>query len=175
MKVAVVLGLAAIGALAAAARRARAAAAVDRRAARRVHPSPEIHAVIQREAIAQGVAPEIAMVFAELESSFNPDAYGDRDWAFRHPREWRATQARLQDNPAINDPSVWGSYGLFGLLAAYHVQPHEHPHALWNPTVNAQRGVAAVRHAIDTAHGDVRAARLLYVGCGLDGRLCSAK
>jgi hypothetical protein len=175
MRIAAVLGLAAIGALGAAARHVRAAVspAPARRAGTR--PSPEIRALIEREAVAQGVPSEIAFVFAELESGFNPNAYGDRDWAAKHPHEWQATQQRLVGNPAIDDPSAWGSYGLFGLLAAYHVQPREHPHVLWDPEWNAQRGVAAVRNALNRAAGDVRGARLLYVGCGLDGSRCSRK
>jgi hypothetical protein len=175
MRIAVVLGLAAIGAIAAAARRVRAAVSPQRPRRAGARPPPEIRALIEHQAIAQGVLPEIALVFAELESDFNPNAYGDRDWAFTHPGEWLATQQRLPDNPAINDPSAWGSYGLFGLLAAYHVQPREHPHVLWDPEWNAQRGVAAVKHALNRAAGDVRGARLLYVGCGLDGSRCSLK
>ena len=138
-------------------------------------PSPEIRALIEREAQAQGVPPSLALAFAELESGFNPRAFGDRDWAARHPKQWREVQARLPDNPAIKDPAAWGSYGLFGLLAAYHVAPTEHPHVLFNPLLNAQRGVAAVKHALAHANGDLRSARLFYVGCGLDGSLCSAQ
>jgi hypothetical protein len=142
--------------------------------AQRSTPSPEIRALIEREANAQGVPPSVALAFAELESGFNPRAFGDRDWASRHPTQWREVQARLPDNSAISDGTIWGSYGLFGLLAAYHVGAREHPQALWDPTLNAQRGVSAIKHALRRAQGDVRAARLLYVGCGLDGSLCSA-
>lgn len=171
-----------MGLLVAIARRARARlepgqarAAKEGRAAPGSKPSPEIRALIEREAAAQGVPPAIVLTFAELESGFNPRAFGDRDWPARHPRQWREVQARLRDNPAISDPTVWGSYGLFGLLAAYHAGPQEHPHALWDPTVNTQRGVAAIKRALLRANGDIRAARLLYVGCGLNGSLCSAK
>lgn len=175
MKIVTVLGLAAFGALAAAARRVHAAVAPGPARRRGSRPSPEIRALIEREAIAQGLAPEIAFVFAELESGFNPNVYGDRDWAIRHPGEWQATQQRMPDNPAIRDPSAWGSYGLFGLLAPYHVGPLEHPHVLWDAALNTQRGVAAVKHALESAHGDIRSARLLYVGCGWHGSRCSRK
>ena len=80
----------------------------------------------------------------------------------------------MPNNPAIADPTAWGSYGLFGLLAAYHVLPDEHPHALWDEAINATRGISAIRRALLRANGDVLRARLLYVGCGLDGSLCSA-
>jgi hypothetical protein len=175
MKVAAVLGLAALGALAAAARRVRAAVSPERARHRGPRPSPAIRALIEREAVAQGLAPEIALVFAELESGFNPNAYGDRDWAYNHPTEWQATRQRLPENPAVDDPSAWGSYGLFGLLAALHVAPHENPQVLWDAALNAHRGVATIKQALDRTHGDLRAARLLYVGCGADGSRCSRK
>ena len=138
-------------------------------------PPPAIRTLIERESVTQGVPPAVALTFAELESGFNPNAFGDRDWAARHPEQWLALRARMPDNPAINDPSAWGSYGLFGLLAAYHVGPSEHPRVLSDPQVNAQRGVAAVKDVLKRANNDVRAARLLYVGCGLDGSRCSPK
>jgi hypothetical protein len=176
---AVPIGIAAVGLLLALARRAQArlegprAPIADKGSAQGSTPSPEIRMLIEREANAQGVPPSIALAFAELESGFNPRAFGDRDWPARHPKQWQEVRDRMPDNPAINYPTVWGSYGLFGLLAAHHVGSHEHPHGLWNPTVNTQRGVGALKHALKRASGDVRAARLLYVGCGLDGSLCS--
>jgi hypothetical protein len=178
---AVPIGIAAVGLLLAVARRARArlegqrAPVGGRARAQGSTPSPEIRSLIEREANAQGVPPSVALAFAEVESGFNPRAFGDRDWPTRHPKQWQEVRARMPDNPAVNDPAAWGSYGLFGLLAAYHVTPHEHPHVLWNPIANTQRGVTAIKRALQRANGDVRSARLLYVGCGLDGSLCSAR
>ena len=179
MNATVPIGIAAIGALLLAARRA--GAAVDRRrgpaAARDGRsgplPSPEIRALIEREAVVQGVPPEVALAFAELESGFNPRAFGDRDWASRRPKQWSELLSRMPNNPAIDAPGVWGSYGLFGLLAAYHVQPDEHPNVLWDPARNVQRGVTAIKHALQRTKGDTEQARLLYVGCGADGENCS--
>ena len=150
--------------------RARAAATNGRS---RPEPSSEIRGLIEREAAAQGVPPQVALAFAELESGFNPRAFGDRDWASRRTKQWNDVRRCMPNNPAIDDPSAWGSYGLFGLLAAYHVQRTEHPQVLWDAALNTRRGVAAVKHALARASGDVRSARLLYVGCGLDGSLCS--
>jgi hypothetical protein len=173
------IGIAAVGLLLALARRAHArleghrAPVGGKGRLQGSGPPPEIRSLIEREAYAQGVPPSVAMAFAELESGFNPRAFGDRDWPARHQKQWREVQVRLRDNPAINDPTAWGSYGLFGLLAAHHVGSHEHPHALWDPRVNTARGVGAIKRAMQRANGDIRAARLLYVGCGLDGSFCS--
>jgi hypothetical protein len=171
LKVLIPVALAALGFLAAAARRAHAKVVVMQSSD--TQPGHDIRTLIEREAVAQGVPANVALLFAELESGFNPRAYGDRDWATQRPQKWRELRERMPLNPAIDDPTVWGSYGLFGLLAAYHVQPHEHPHVLWDPTVNARRGVTTLKRMLARAAGDVRAARLLYVGCGLDGSLCS--
>jgi hypothetical protein len=172
LKVVFPIALAALGILTAAARRAPGRVVMQPSG---TQPAPEIRALIEHEAAIQGVPASVALVFAELESGFNPRAYGDRDWARKRPQKWRELRERMPQNPAIDDPDAWGSYGLFGLLAVYHVQPNEHPHVLWDPSLNARRGVAAVKHALERAGSDVRAARLLYVGCGLDGSLCSAE
>lgn len=170
------IGIAAMGVLLLAARRA--GAAVERSQVPGAQkaapvPSPEIRSLIEREASTQGVPAAVALAFAELESGFNPAALGDRDWATKHPREWQETRRRLPENPAIDDPGAWASYGLFGLLAAYHAGPKEHPHVLLDPQTNATRGVGAIKHALERAHGDPDAARLLYVGCSRDGSHCS--
>ena len=136
-------------------------------------PAPHIRMLIERAAYGQHVHPRAALLFAELESGFNPFAYTASDWADAHPGHWQALRRRMPRNPAIDNPAAWGKYGLFGLLAAYHVRPTEHPHVLWNAAVNATRGIAAVRLALERARGDMRTARLLYLGCGADGSLCS--
>ena len=138
-------------------------------------PTSEVRAIIEREAWRRRVHPRAALLFAELESGFNPHAYGASDWASTHPDEWHALRRRMPCNLAIDDPTAWGRYGLFGLLAAYHVYPDEHPRVLSDPAVNAARGIPLLKRTLDSAGGDVRSARRFYVGCGLDGSLCSAE
>lgn len=72
----------------------------------------------------------------------------------------------LVRNPYRSDPSVWHSYGLFQLLAPYHVREGEHPTLLLDPRVNAQRGVRAVRTALEHSGGELYQARRRYAGCG---------
>lgn len=127
-----------------------------------------IRALITRTAQRYGVDPHTALTFAWLESRFDPAAKGDLDWSARKGGELYRTVVRdaprFADNPARILPKAWHSYGLFQLLAPYHVQPTEHPSVLANPIVNASRGVLYLRKLLEQTHGDVDQARLLYTG-----------
>ena len=129
-----------------------------------------IPALIAAEASAQGVDPRVALAFADAESGFRADAQGDCDWPYRNGGE--LYRKHVLENPALlrnpyrGDPSVWHSYGLFQLLAPYHVHELEHPAVLLDPRVNAQRGVRAVRTALERSGGELYQARRRYAGCG---------
>lgn len=139
----------------------------------------QVVTLIERQAKAQGVPPTLALAFADIESRLNPDAEGDITW---HEREDGARyrkhvlgNKRLASNPALLEAPAWHSYGLFQLLAPWHVDADQHPRSLLNAEVNAQKGVAAIKRALKQAKGDPYGARLAYVGCGVDGSSCDAK
>jgi hypothetical protein len=129
-----------------------------------------IAALIAEEARAQGVQPLVALAFADAESTLDPSAQGDKDWAFRSGgalyRKNVLENPHLARNPYRNDPTLWRSYGLFQLLAPYHVLETEHPAVLLDPRVNARRGVKAVRNALIRSGGELYRARRTYAGCG---------
>lgn len=129
-----------------------------------------IVALIADEARAQGVDPRVALAFADAESALRPNAQGDLDWAYRS--NGALYQQHVLGNPALarnpyrGDPSLWHSYGLFQLLAPYHVHELEHPAVLLDARVNAQRGVRAIRTALERSAGELYQARRRYAGCG---------
>lgn len=127
----------------------------------------EMIALIRAEALRQGVDPVLALATAETESNFNPQVPGDTQWPYKRGGELYQKHvldsAALKDNPARLEAKAWHSYGLFQLLAPFHVRPHEHPDVLWDPAVNAERGVAFLK-ALWQKHQDVRKVRLAYAG-----------
>lgn len=134
--------------------------------------------LVRNAALAAHVEPSIALAFAECESNFNPRAEGDLQWPYkREPlyRELVLENPRFRDNPWRADPTKWHSYGLFQLLAPYHVKSHEDPRRLLDPTTNAVRGCAYIARLLEQTKGDVYAARLAYIGCGPDGSRCSTE
>jgi soluble lytic murein transglycosylase-like protein len=139
---------------------------------------PAILALIRGEADRQHVPRAIALAFAAVESGFNPHAEGDLNWPTKKDgtlyRQHVLEQARLARNPARDDPAAWHSYGLFQLLAPYHVPAHLHPRELLRPSLNAEIGIRYIAKLLGQAGGDPAKARLAYVGCGLDGKRCSA-
>ena len=130
----------------------------------------DVLALITREAAAVGLDPRVAIAFAERESGLDPNAMGDAGWATKNQgdnyRRHVLANPRLASNPWRNVPSLWHSYGLFQLLAPFYVHEHEHPHVLLDPLLNTQRGVRAVRSALDKSGGNLYEARRRYVGCG---------
>jgi len=135
----------------------------------------DVLTLITREAAAVGLDPRVAVAFAERESRLDPLALGDAGWAAKNDNYRRHVlqNPRLASNPWRNVPSLWRSYGLFQLLAPFHVQQHEHPHVLLDPQLNTQRGVRAVRGALERSGGNLYEARRRYVGCG-PGTACTA-
>lgn len=130
-------------------------------------------ALVRRVARDLGVPEAVALAFAELESGFNPAVQGDQQWPEKRPELYR-TLVLDTSNPYRQDASLWHSYGLFQLLAPYHVQVGEHPHVLLDPELNARRAVAQIKRLLRQAAGDVAGARLAYIGCGVDGARCAA-
>lgn len=146
-----------------------------------MHSSPpptesDIAELIRAAADVHHVPRQVALSFAWLESRFNPRCEGDLGWharkqgALYQKHVWDAQ--RLKCNPARAIAPLWHSYGLFQLMACYFVEPLEHPRVLLNPKVNADRGCKYIASLLERARGDVRAARLAYVGCGFGGELC---
>lgn len=140
---------------------------------------PEIVQLIRAAADRRGVPRRVALAFAWVESRLNPDAEGDLDWHKRDGGELYVRHVldskRLEGNPCRNTPELWHSYGLFQLMACYHIAEAEHPKRLLNPTINADRGCEYIARLLKKTKGEVRAARLAYVGCGFDGRLCDER
>ena len=136
----------------------------------RAMAQPEVLALITHEAHAAGIDPRLAIAFAELESGLDPFAMGDGNWATRNNSEKYQRHVlanpRLAKNPWRTVPGLWRSYGLFQLLAPFHVLDNEHPQVLLDPQLNAHRGVRAVRSALEESGGNLYLARRRYVGCG---------
>lgn len=117
---------------------------------------------------ARGLEPRIALAFASVESRFDPRAEGDKTWHLKEAGERYNRLVRdapqFADNPARLEPWKWHSYGLFQLLAPYHVLPNEDPTVLFDPVINAQRGVETIKRLLVRSGGDPIKARLLYTG-----------
>lgn len=139
----------------------------------------DIMRTIRLEADRHGVPRTVALAFAWVESRFDPTLQGDLDWHLKQNgalyRRLVRDAPRFAFNPARLIPEVWHSYGLFQLLAPYHTEPREHPHALLDPRTNTQRGMKAIATLLQRAKKDPRRARLAYVGGGLDGQLLSVE
>jgi hypothetical protein len=133
--------------------------------------------IIRGAADRHHVSRQVALAFSWVESRHDPACEGDLHWHTKLGGKLYQNHVvraeRLARNPARNDPPVWHSYGLFQLLACYFVGPLEHPILLRDPVINADRGCKEIRRLLDKNAGDVRAARLQYVGCGPKGELCA--
>lgn len=120
-----------------------------------------------------------ALAFAWCESRLTITMQGDLDWHTRQGgalyRRHVLMSERLAHNPARDDAGAWHSYGLFQLMACYHVEPNEHPTKLIDPLINAERGCKAIARLYQRTKGDPVSARLAYVGCGYRGERCDAK
>jgi len=133
----------------------------------------DVIAIILQAAEKHRVPADVALAFAWCESKFVATAEGDLNWAVRDggKRYERNVlrQKRLTYNPARCEPEAWHSYGLFQLLACYHVGEREHPSALLDPERNAEIGCKFIRSLLNRTGGDPEAARLLFVGLPLEG------
>jgi hypothetical protein len=133
-------------------------------------PTDQIKAIIKAEAGAQGVNPKLALLFADLESRFNPDAVGDRDWPFRSDNWQRFVRdnPRYAANPFRTDRDLWVSYGLFQLLSPFELwreNPNADPSTLLDVRTNARLGVAKIRRLQERFGVDPLKIRIAYV-CG---------
>lgn len=127
-------------------------------------PRPDfvaIRAMIRAEATKQGVPPEIALATARVESGFDPTREGDLQW---HTKTARFDRVVSDQSPWKRQPELWHSYGLFQLLAPYHVEPNEDPRVLLDPRVNTERGVRTLKRLLLVHHGDTDRMRLYYTG-----------
>lgn len=115
--------------------------------------------IIRAEAIRQGVPVELAMATARVESNFDPNAEGDKNW---HLNTVRFEREVPKNNPFRARPELWHSYGLFQLLAPYYVLPGEDPRVLLDPEINAKRGVRILKRLMHTHLGDPNKVRLHY-------------
>lgn len=123
--------------------------------------------LVREEARRQGVAEPTALAFAEAESGFNPAAAGDLYWADKRPELYEKlvlNNPLMAANPARLDRRAWHSYGLFQLLAPHHVRSSEHPNVLYDPKLNAQRGIAYIKALLKKHDNDIAQARLAYAG-----------
>lgn len=124
-----------------------------------------IRAIITKIAQKYGVPPIVALKYAWLESKFNPNAEGDKEWNKGPMFEKVVTKnKKFAKNPYRNDPSVWHSYGLFQLLAPYFVKGEESPRVLFDPQINTERAMIKIATALKMAGGDDRKARIIYAG-----------
>lgn len=121
----------------------------------------KMEALIRREARAQGVPEPVALATAWVESRMDPHAEGDLQW---HTNDKRFESTVPRDNPHRWQRSLWHSYGLFQLLAPYHVKGAETPMVLLDPEINTQRGVAFLGRLLKRHAGDLDAVRLAYTG-----------
>ena len=126
-------------------------------------PSPStvsaMESLIRRTARRHGVPEPIALATAWLESRMNPDAEGDLLW---HLDEDRFERVVPNDFSWRWQRDLWHSYGLFQLLAPYHVARSENPTVLLDPEINANRAMVALKRLIKRHKGDVNAVRLAY-------------
>lgn len=120
-----------------------------------------MEALIRRVARAQGVPEPVALATAWIESRMDPNAEGDLQW---HTNDKRFEAVVPRDSPHRWQRSLWHSYGLFQLLAPYHVRGAETPLVLLDPEINAQRGVAFLARLMRRHAGDLDAVRLAYTG-----------
>lgn len=131
------------------------------------HESADMRALITRIAREHGVPAQVALAFAWLESRFNPRAEGDLQWPFKRPDKYRELvleAPRFAHNDFRGDPTRWHSYGLFQLLAPYHVTGAEDPRILLDPEVNATRAMRTLRALLKKHEGDAARARLDFAG-----------
>jgi hypothetical protein len=117
--------------------------------------------IIRREARAQGVPEAVALAMAWVESKLDPNEEGDLYW---HENETRFDNVVPQGHPWRWKRDAWHSYGLFQLLAPYHVKSNEAPAVLLDPIVNAHRGIKQIAKLWRRHDGDLDAMRLAYVG-----------
>lgn len=142
------------------------------------NPPEQVIRLIRQTADRHQVPQHVALAFAWVESRLNPDAEGDLLWHTRKDGQLYArhvfSNPKFQFNPWKDEPARWHSYGLFQLLACYHVSAHEDPRSLLVPATNADRGCREIARLLRITRGDVAAARLAYTGAGFQGTQVTA-
>jgi hypothetical protein len=150
-------------------------------------PSIVVQGTVQKAIVAearrQGVDPAVALLFADLETSFR-NVRGDSGWPFRRRSDgrtnWEALvrdSSTLADNPYRGRPELWVSYGPFQLLSPFTIasyNPMADPRVLDNVALNVRLGVAKIKRLSDKYGGDVERMRLAYV-CGSPGACSSSR
>lgn len=121
--------------------------------------------MVRVEAREQGVPALLALATARVESHFDHDAIGDRNW---HLNRSRFDRVVSRESPYYDQPELWRSYGVFQLLAPYHVEPGEDPRVLLDPPTNIARGVRRLKDLLSRCNGDWDAVRLAYKGIARD-------
>jgi len=116
--------------------------------------------MITAEALRQGVPPSVALATAWIESRMDPNAEGDK-WWHEDPQRFEAVP---KDHPDRWNRKLWHSYGLFQLLAAYHVSKTEHPEILLSPQLNIERGVRKLAKLLLRYGTNLDKVRLAYTG-----------
>lgn len=138
-------------------------------------PKPDVVAIIRAAADRHCISRRVALAFAWVESRHDPSAEGDLLWHERQGGElYRRNvleSSRLHDNPYRLQPELWHSYGLFALLACWHVHGREHPRLLLDPEINAERGCAQIARHLVRTQGDPLTARFAFIGAGYSGQL----
>lgn len=134
-----------------------------------------IKAIITEEARKQGLNPNIALLFAFLESRFE-NKLGDSRWPFLKDKYGRSNwekavlnSEKLKYNPHVDQKELWISYGPFQILSAYHlhkINPNASPMILSDIRTNIALGVQIIKNLQRTYNGDLRKMRLAYV-CGI--------
>jgi soluble lytic murein transglycosylase-like protein len=130
-------------------------------------PASEVQSLIAAEADRQGVSRAWALAWAEQESTFDPTIVGDPNLARRWQHQAAADQAYF-GNAALEDQSLWVSYGLYQLPAVFwlkKVDPSADPRVLLDPALNARLGVGMLKTLIARTGGDYAQARFIAAGC----------
>ena len=141
-----------------------------------VATGPVMTAIVA-ESKRQGVNPAVALLFADLETSFK-NVRGDKTWPDRRRADGRTNwEALVRDsstlavNPFRFQRQLWVSYGPFQLLSPYEIaryNPKADPRILDNVPLNVRLGVAKIKRLTDKYGDDLDALRLAYT-CGSPG------
>jgi murein DD-endopeptidase MepM/ murein hydrolase activator NlpD len=116
------------------------------------------------------ILPGVALAFCEIESHFNPNSVPHKTdlWYKKKGgslyRKLVQNSTKFSNNPYKDKQELWVSYGLFHLLAVYHISGQEDPRILFDPEINATRAIAKIAEDLAIYNNDPEAVRLVYVG-----------
>jgi len=121
------------------------------------------------------ILPAVALTFAEMESNFDPNAV-PKGYIKGQATKWYEKKGgslyiekvrdstKFANNPYKNTPELWVAYGLFQLLAVYFIEGTEDPRILFDPQINAARGIADIAEKLAKYNNNPENVRLAYVG-----------